>query len=146
MCARAHTRPKVDDRCQRRWVRCRVADPQSGSIAPPMAKKNPIPPAGSEAAVSNTARQAAASAVSLSELREQADGLRRAQQMAGLAHVVTAPDGSFESWSETLPELLGLKAPEIAKSTRRWLDLIHPADREKFRSTAVAARLSVGGG
>ena len=54
--------------------------------------------------VKSLAQGRVASTLSLSVLREQADGLRRAQQMAGLAHVVTAPDGSFESWSETLPE------------------------------------------
>lgn len=79
--------------------------------------------------------------VSLSELREQAAGLRRAQLVANLAHVITKPDGSFETWSETLPRLLGLPVDsDIVKSTRRWLDLIHPADRAKFRDTALQAR------
>src|SRR5687768_16162052 len=37
--------------------------------------------------------------------REQSDAaLRRAQLMAGLAHVITGADGAFESWSETLRE------------------------------------------
>src|SRR5687768_2864393 len=79
-------------------------------------------------------------AVSLSALKEQAAGLRRAQLMAGLAHVITKPDGSFESWSETLPALIGLKNDEVASSTRRWLELVHPADRRLFRDTALAAR------
>ena len=39
--------------------------------------------------------------------RESEAGLRRAQSMAGLAHVITRPDGSFEAWSETLPKLAG---------------------------------------
>jgi diguanylate cyclase (GGDEF)-like protein/PAS domain S-box-containing protein len=81
-----------------------------------------------------------APAVSLSTLKEQAEGLRRAQQMANLAHVITRPDGSFESWSETLPGLLGIKNEDVASSTRRWLDLVHPQDREAFRSTALQAR------
>lgn len=80
--------------------------------------------------------------ISLSALREQAAGLRRAQLMANLAHVITKPDGSFESWSETLPALLGLRAGDVVGSTRRWLDLVHPADRTKFRETALQARAS----
>ena len=79
-------------------------------------------------------------ATSLSALKEHAEGLRRAQVMANLAHVITKPDGSFESWSETLPALLGIKTEDVVTSTRRWLDLIHPADRELFRATALKAR------
>jgi diguanylate cyclase (GGDEF)-like protein/PAS domain S-box-containing protein len=89
------------------------------------------------AGIKNTA---ASQATSLSALKEKADGLRRAQLMANLAHVITKPDGSFESWSETLPGLLGIKDDQVAKSTRRWLDLIHPADRDLFRATALQAR------
>ena len=77
---------------------------------------------------------------SLSALKEQAAGLRRAQVMANLAHVVTKPDGSFETWSETLPTLIGVPPSEVATSTRRWLDLIHPEDRPRFRSVALDAR------
>jgi diguanylate cyclase (GGDEF)-like protein/PAS domain S-box-containing protein len=85
-------------------------------------------------------REQTSRTTSLSELREHAAGLRRAQVMANLAHVVTKPDGSFETWSETLPALLGLEGKEIVDSTRRWLDLIHPADRGRFRATALQAR------
>jgi diguanylate cyclase (GGDEF)-like protein/PAS domain S-box-containing protein len=81
-----------------------------------------------------------ASTVSLSALKEQAAGLRRAQLMANLAHVITKPDGSFESWSENLPALIGVKEDQIVTSTRRWLDLVHPGDRGLFRETALAAR------
>ena len=44
-----------------------------------------------------TGKSGLAPAISLSALKEQAAGLRRAQLMAGLAHVITKPDGSFES-------------------------------------------------
>ena len=100
-------------------------------------------PRGKDEGTTAGIRQSNASSarpVSLSELKEQADGLRRAQLMARLAHVITKPDGSFESWSETLPDLLGIKNEDVATSTRRWLDLIHPADRDLFRSTALRAR------
>ncbi len=94
------------------------------------------------AAAIGTARPAPAgpAAISLSALKEQAAGLRRAQLMAGLAHVITKPDGSFESWSESLPALIGLEERQIVTSTRRWLDLVHPRDRALFRETALNAR------
>ena len=106
-----------------------------------MPTKTTRPQASGEAnAALREAAPAASRAISISELREQAVGLRRAQLMANLAHVVTKPDGSFESWSETLPGLLGIAAEEVVTSTRRWLDLIHPADRELFRGTALRMR------
>src|SRR5687768_1246629 len=89
-------------------------------------------------------RAAAGKPISLSALKEHEAGLRRAQLMANRAHVITKPDGSFESWSETLPMLLGLAQDQVATSTRKWLELVHPADRELFRNTALAARSQVG--
>jgi diguanylate cyclase (GGDEF)-like protein/PAS domain S-box-containing protein len=105
-----------------------------------MNKKNTRPGAlVADTAISGN-EKAAGKTISLSALREQEAGLRRAQAMANLAHVITKPDGSFESWSDTLPGLLHLQPDQIATSTRKWLDLIHPADRDLFRSTALAAR------
>jgi PAS domain S-box-containing protein len=65
--------------------------------------------------------------------------LRRAQVMAGLAHVVTGPDGSFLSWSETLPALIGVSAEQMPRTTREWINLLHPDDRESFRASAIEA-------
>ena len=73
-------------------------------------------------------------------LREREAGLRHAQRMAKLAHVITRPDGSFESWSETLPQLIGVDKENMVKSTREWLTLLHPDDRPKFRANALAAQ------
>jgi diguanylate cyclase (GGDEF)-like protein/PAS domain S-box-containing protein len=70
-------------------------------------------------------------------LHEREAGLHRAQVMAGLAHVVTGPDGSFESWSETLPKLAGVAPEHVPKSTREWLDLLHPDDRDRFRGKSI---------
>ena len=36
--------------------------------------------------------------------------------------------------------IVGVRADQVVDSTRKWLDLIHPADRELFRGTALAAR------
>ena len=66
-------------------------------------------------------------------------GLRRAQQMARLAHVITGPDGSFETWSDTLPPMIGVEADRMPASTRQWLDLLHPEDRTIFRAAAIEA-------
>ncbi len=41
-------------------------------------------------------------------LAQSEAGLHRAQLMAKLAHVITGPDGAFEQWSETLPQLIGV--------------------------------------
>jgi len=66
-------------------------------------------------------------------------GLRRAQVMAKLAHVVTGPGGAFESWSETLPQLAGVEADRLPLTTRAWLQLVHPQDRALFRAKSREA-------
>src|SRR5438034_865964 len=72
-------------------------------------------------------------------LREREAGLRRAQVMAKLGHVITGADGVFESWSETLPPLIGVEPSQTPKSTREWLEMLHPDDRERLRSSSVEA-------
>jgi diguanylate cyclase (GGDEF)-like protein/PAS domain S-box-containing protein len=72
-------------------------------------------------------------------LGEQEAGLHRAQALARLSHVITGPDGAFESWPETLPLLIGLDPAKMPESTREWLQLLHPQDRERFRQTCIAA-------
>src|SRR5437867_12688282 len=72
-------------------------------------------------------------------LRESEAGLHRAQLMAKIAHAVTGPDGSFERVSDTLPRLIGVEPAQTPRSTREWLDLLHPDDRERFRATAIEA-------
>ena len=81
-----------------------------------------------------TERKEAEEALAASEA-----GLRRAQLMAKLAQVITGPDGSFESWSETLPQLIGADPVQMPRSTRDWLDLLHPGDRAMFRGKAIEA-------
>lgn len=63
--------------------------------------------------------------------------LRQAQQVARLAHVVTNADTGFESWSETLPTLIGLDPAEIPRTGQAWLEYIHPDDRERVRASAM---------
>jgi len=76
------------------------------------------------------------------ELREREEGLRHAQTLAKLAHIITRPDGSFESWSETLPGLLGVEAHSVPATTRAWLDILHPQDRERLLSKSIEAGAS----
>lgn len=66
-------------------------------------------------------------------LEERDAGLRRAQLMARLAHAVIASDGRLESWSDTLPHLIGVPAEQLPKTTRGWLRLVHSKDRRRVR-------------
>lgn len=72
-------------------------------------------------------------------LRLSEAGLYRAQVLARLSHVITGPAGEFASWSETLPALVGIKPSEMVKSTREWIEMIHPEDRALFRAKAIQA-------
>ncbi|KQW51995.1 MULTISPECIES: ATP-binding protein [unclassified Roseateles] len=73
-------------------------------------------------------------------LREREAGLRRAQGLARLSHVVTRLDGAFESWSDTLPQLAGCAPEAMPLDTRSWMNrFVHPADRDGFRSHCLEA-------
>jgi PAS domain S-box-containing protein/diguanylate cyclase (GGDEF)-like protein len=72
-------------------------------------------------------------------LVEREAGLNRAQQMARFAHIITGEDGGFESWSDTLPALLALEPFRMPGSTREWLEMLHPDDRDRFRKASVEA-------
>jgi PAS domain S-box-containing protein/diguanylate cyclase (GGDEF)-like protein len=72
-------------------------------------------------------------------LRDHEAGLRRAQQMAKLAHVITGAAGEFLTWSETLPAMIGRDAAAMPGSTRAWLELLHPEDRERVRRIMIQA-------
>jgi len=72
-------------------------------------------------------------------LREREAGLARAQHLAKLAHVITGSGGAFKTWSETLPKLFGMEPHHVPRTTREWLDLIHPEDRERFRGACIDA-------
>jgi len=72
-------------------------------------------------------------------LQEREAGLRRAQIIAKLAHVITGLDGTFESWSDTLPGLIGMQPASMPRSTREWLGIMHPEDREALRAKSIEA-------
>lgn len=74
-----------------------------------------------------------------SRLQESEAGLRRAQLTNRSGHVISAPDGTFESWSETLPLLIGVEDADMPPTTRDWLALVHPDDRERFRLACIDA-------
>jgi PAS domain S-box-containing protein len=75
-------------------------------------------------------------------LRERDAALHRAHVMSKLAHVITGPDGAFERWSDTLPPLIGVAPERMPTSTRAWLELLHPEDRDTFRNAAISAGAS----
>jgi diguanylate cyclase (GGDEF)-like protein len=85
------------------------------------------------AALNNAVREARGRA----RQRQAEAGLRRAQLMAKLAHVVTGVHGEFQSWSETLPALAGVGADTLPRTTRAWLQLVHPEDRDRFRNASI---------
>ncbi|HVL45643.1 MAG TPA: EAL domain-containing protein [Acidovorax sp.] len=72
-------------------------------------------------------------------LRASKASLRRAQALARISHVVCGPDGVFESWLDTLPDMLGLDDSTMPRSAREWMALVHPDDRGLFRRHALQA-------
>ncbi|WP_394788299.1 EAL domain-containing protein [Rhodoferax sp.] len=73
------------------------------------------------------------------ELRASEAGLHRAQILAKLTHVVTGSDGVFESWPETMPQMIGRDPARMVRSIREWILLVHPEDRGLYRSKAMEA-------
>ncbi|PJI97464.1 PAS domain S-box-containing protein/diguanylate cyclase (GGDEF)-like protein [Acidovorax sp. 69] len=73
------------------------------------------------------------------ELRASKASLRRAQALAKITHVISGRDGAFESWLDTLPDMLGLEPEAMPQSARDWLALVHPDDRDMFRQHALQA-------
>jgi len=73
----------------------------------------------------------------VAEAQERVAGRRARREMQ--AHIITGPDGEFESWSETLPGLAGVAAGSVPHDTRAWLELVHPDDREPFRQKSIEA-------
>ena len=75
-------------------------------------------------------------------LDESEEGLRRAQTLAGLAHVVSDSSGAFERWSETFPKMVQRDEHDMPRDTRAWLAFVHPDDRALFRARAIEAGTS----
>jgi diguanylate cyclase (GGDEF)-like protein/PAS domain S-box-containing protein len=84
-------------------------------------------------------RTTAARRMAEEALQESEAGLRRAQQMTKTGHVLSRADGSFESWSETMEQILGVDAASMPPTTRAWLEIVHPDDRAMFRERSIDA-------
>src|SRR5258706_13420711 len=85
----------------------------------------------------------------LSEIQRRTDaldeseaGLKRAQALSGLAHVVSDSRGTFERWSETFPKMVQRGEHDMPRDTRAWLAFVHPEDRALFRAKAMEAGTS----
>lgn len=72
-------------------------------------------------------------------LHEREAGLRQAQSVARLAHIITAPDGRLESWSDTLPGIIGVGPDGVPPTMREWLDIVYESDRERARGLWIEA-------
>jgi diguanylate cyclase (GGDEF)-like protein/PAS domain S-box-containing protein len=66
-------------------------------------------------------------------------GLRHAQILTKSAHIVTAQDGWFESWSKTLPQLIGVTDAAMPADRQAWLAIVVPADRARIMAWLSAA-------
>src|SRR6202008_798601 len=67
-------------------------------------------------------------------LQEREAGLTQAKEMGKFAHVITGKDGSFKPWSDNLPQLPGIEPVRLPRTSRAWLELVHPDDRERLRA------------
>ena len=66
-------------------------------------------------------------------LGQREAGLRQAQAMARLGHFIVREGGAVESRSESLSAITGLHGERMPATTRAWMQLVHPDDREHFR-------------
>ncbi|MES2878040.1 MAG: EAL domain-containing protein [Pseudomonadota bacterium] len=68
----------------------------------------------------------------LAELRTSEAGLHHAQLLAKLTHVITGPEGRFQSWPASMSQMIGLAPEHMVKSTQEWLTMVHPDDHALF--------------
>jgi len=73
------------------------------------------------------------------KLQHSEAGLRRAQIMTKSAHFILGGDGTFDSWSMTLPQLAGVTEAGMPQTLQSWMDLVSPADQPRFAEVASAA-------
>ncbi|OGB32893.1 MAG: diguanylate cyclase [Burkholderiales bacterium RIFCSPLOWO2_12_FULL_61_40] len=71
------------------------------------------------------------------DLRESEAGLHHAQLLARLTHVISGPQGMFQSWPDTMPQMIGVSPERMVKSTQEWLQLVHPDDRALFQDKVL---------
>jgi PAS domain S-box-containing protein/diguanylate cyclase (GGDEF)-like protein len=73
-------------------------------------------------------------------LRESEAGLRRAQEVAQMAHAIVDVDGAFESRSDSLSALLGLAPEALPRTVDEWIALAHPEDRDGVLAASAEMR------
>ena len=72
-------------------------------------------------------------------LREREAAFARSQIVARLGHVVVGPGGVIESYSDTLPAMLGLPREKMPHDIAEWLRSVHADDRAALREQAIDA-------
>ena len=95
--------------------------------------------AGEVVAISSVVRDIGDRVAMERELRERGDALERAQAIARLGHIVTHPDGRFQTVSASLGEILLRDPAGMVTSVRDWLTWVHPDDRAALRQHLVDA-------
>jgi len=71
------------------------------------------------------------------QLRESEAGLHHAQLLARLTHVISGPQGTFQSWPDTMPQMIGASPERMVKNTQEWLQMVHPDDRTLFQNKVM---------
>jgi diguanylate cyclase (GGDEF)-like protein len=72
-------------------------------------------------------------------LVEREATLEHAQSIAKLGHIIYRADGSFTSWSSSIPGLVGLDATTMPLSIQQWMEqLVVPDDQPAFENFACA--------
>ncbi len=80
------------------------------------------------------------------DLEEARDHLKEAQSVAGVGHWVLDLETGRIEWSDEVYRIFGFDPGEIEPTHGKWLDFIHPDDRERVAETVEGAVDGEGGG
>ena len=67
-------------------------------------------------------------------------GLRRAQELARMAHAIVDEQGRLAASSESFGQLLGVGSEDLPRSATQWIERIHPDDQPRVRAASAEAR------
>ncbi|MBC7498983.1 MAG: EAL domain-containing protein [Herminiimonas sp.] len=72
-------------------------------------------------------------------LQQSEAGLRRAQILTKSGHIILGKNSVFESWSKTMPHLIGVTEADMPKTLEEWNCIIGLADQAGFMLCVDAA-------
>ena len=67
-------------------------------------------------------------------------GLRRAQELARMAHAIVDEQGRLAASSESFALLLGVEPGDLPRSAAQWIERVHPDDQPRVRAASAEAR------